>query len=519
MKWGWLLSAAALLGYLLVRRRHHGKAVLAAGAVAVAACVLIGTGVIQLPNLEKLIEDAGTALGKWTYLLVGVLAFAETGAFVGLIAPGETTVIVGGVVAGQGRISLFVLIAIVWTCAVLGDLTSYALGRRLGRHWLLRHGERVKITEERLHHVEGFFERRGGATILIGRFIGLVRSLAPFIAGASRMPLRTFLPYDVLGAGAWAATFCVLGYVFWQSFDQLTQYVSRGLFAFGTVVALGVALYFLVKLRRDADARERVKAWLREREDRPLLRPLVRVAGPAWRWVLRPTATGIDATARFGLHRLTPGDLGLELTTLLALLAVGAFGFALIGAAIQESPYPDLDRFAFDVADQIRFDMLTSVMKVVTHLGSSLVIGGLIVVTAGWALMRGRGLEAAMLVVGFGLSYAAVHIAKAAYDRPRPSGALVDTTLSAYPSGHALYAVSLIACATVLVRAGVGWAGRFAVVTVAVVAVAVVALSRVYLRAHYLTDVLGGVALGVAVWSLVGILALFAGRVRHNGAA
>jgi undecaprenyl-diphosphatase len=71
----------------------------------------------------------------------------------------------------------------------------------------------------------------------------------------------------------------------------------------------------------------------------------------------------------------------------------------------------------------------------------------------------------------------------------------------------------------VLVRAGVGWATRFAVVTVAVVAVAVVALSRVYLRAHYLTDVLGGVALGVAIWSFVGIVALFAGRVRHNEAA
>ena len=81
------------------------------------------------------------------------------------------------------------------------------------------------------------------------------------------MPLRVFLPYDVVGAGAWATTFCVLGYVFWQSFDRLTQYVSRGLFAFGTVVALGVALYLLVRLRRDAELREKVKAWLRERED------------------------------------------------------------------------------------------------------------------------------------------------------------------------------------------------------------------------------------------------------------
>ncbi len=164
------------------------------------------------------------------------------------------------------------LIAIVWTCAVLGDVTSYTIGRRLGRAWLLRHGDRLKITEARLHQVEGFFEKRGGLTILIGRFIGLVRALAPFIAGTSRMPLRVFLPYDVIGAGAWATTFCVLGYVFWRSFDQLTQYVSRGLFAFGTVVVLGLGLYFLVRLRRDEELRAKVRAWMAEREGNPLVR-------------------------------------------------------------------------------------------------------------------------------------------------------------------------------------------------------------------------------------------------------
>jgi membrane-associated phospholipid phosphatase len=110
-----------------------------------------------------------------------------------------------------------------------------------------------------------------------------------------------------------------------------------------------------------------------------------------------------------------------------------------------------------------------------------------------------------------------MQLAKAAYDRPRPAGALVETTNSAFPSGHATYAVALVACATVLVRGGAGWAVRVAAVTVALILVAVVAVMRVYLRAHYLTDVLGGVALGLAIWSLVGVLALLVGRVRHNG--
>ena len=93
--------------------------------VAIAVAVLIGFGVIHLPNFEQLLEDAGKALGPWTYLAVGVLAFLETGAFLGFIAPGETAVIVGGLVAGQGEISLLALIAIVWTCCLLGDTVSY----------------------------------------------------------------------------------------------------------------------------------------------------------------------------------------------------------------------------------------------------------------------------------------------------------------------------------------------------------------------------------------------------------
>ena len=273
MKWGWLLTAVgARRASCSSAGATLGRLELGAAACSpTAGAVLVGTGVVDLPNIEKLIEDVGTTLGRWTYLLVGVLAFLETGAFVGLVAPGETAVLVGGLVAGPGpdraagpdRDRLDAA-----RCA--GDLTSYTLGRRLGRAWLLRHGDRLKITEERLHQVERFFEKRGGVTILIGRFIGLVRALAPFIAGTSKMPLRQFLPYDVIGAGAWAITFCVLGYVFWQSFDRLTQYVSRGLFAFGTVVAIGVALYFLVRLRRDPELRAKRRAWL-ERAPGPLV--------------------------------------------------------------------------------------------------------------------------------------------------------------------------------------------------------------------------------------------------------
>ncbi len=517
MKWSWLLGAAALGAFLIVRRRKLGRWTEVAGWTVVAAAALIGTGVIPLPNLEKLLEDAGEALGKWTYLLVGALAFLETGAFVGFIAPGETAVIVGGLVAGQGQISLFVLIAIVWACAVLGDLTSFTLGRRLGRGWLLRHGERLKITEERLQTVEGFFDRRGGATILVGRFIGFVRPLAPFLAGAARMPLRRFLPYDVLGAGAWTATFATLGYVFWQSFDQLTTYVSRGLFAFGTVVVVLGGLVWLVQLRRNPERRARVWAWLDERSDRPGWRYAARVARPLWRVVGRPTAWGADLAARFGLARLTPGELGLELTTLLALFVVGAFTFFFIGGYAFDAGTPDIDRMAADTAVRLTSDPMVQIAKVVTYLGSLWVIIPVALATTIWAAVKRRWIDAATVVAGVALSIILVQVSKAAYDRARPPDGLVHANYAAYPSGHTAYAVTLVACATILVRAGTGWAGRFAAVTVACALVAVVGATRVYLRVHHLTDVIGGAALGVAIWALVGTIALVAGYVRQNG--
>src|SRR3954454_11337324 len=101
MKWTWLAAAVALGGWLHAPRHKQKRWFQAVELVLIAVAVLIGVGVIHLPKFEKVLEDVGKALGPWTYLLVGGLAFLETGAFLVFIAPGETAVIVGGLVAGQ----------------------------------------------------------------------------------------------------------------------------------------------------------------------------------------------------------------------------------------------------------------------------------------------------------------------------------------------------------------------------------------------------------------------------------
>ena len=220
------------------------RALVAAGVAAAIALVALLGGP---PDLEHAVRQLGSTLGPWTYALVGVMAFLETGAGVGLIAPGELAVILGGVAAGQGEVELVPLIALVWVCAVAGDTLSYVLGRRLGRGFLLEHGRLVKLTPDRLEQVDRYFARHGGKTILFGRFIGWVRALAPFIAGASRMPARRFLPATIVSAGLWAVACTLLGYAFWNSLDHAVELARQGSFAIAGVVALTAAGTYAVK--------------------------------------------------------------------------------------------------------------------------------------------------------------------------------------------------------------------------------------------------------------------------------
>ena len=263
MKPLWIgLAVVALVASALLYRRV-GRAPAALALLVAAALAIYGSGAIELPSVEEVVKDVGTTLGAWTYLLVGSLAFAESAAFVGLVAPGELAVILGGIVAGRGDISLPILIVVVWVSAVAGDLAGYAFGRRVGRGWALRHGARIGITEERLARAERYFGDHGGKTIILGRFVGLVRALTPFIAGTSRMPLRRFLLADAIGAGLWATTFCVLGYLFWQSLDRALQLVEAGKLGLLGVLAIGAVVFATYRLVKHPEDRRRFVLWLR----------------------------------------------------------------------------------------------------------------------------------------------------------------------------------------------------------------------------------------------------------------
>jgi membrane protein DedA with SNARE-associated domain/membrane-associated phospholipid phosphatase len=507
------VAAVLTAAYIVWRWRRLSFERRALGVVIVLGLAVYASGVLSsLPDPKKLIGDVADRLGPWTYALVGVMAYLETGAFVGLVAPGETVVIAGGVVAGQGEIQLFPLIGLVWVCAVLGDTTSFYIGRRLGRSFLERHGPRVKITHERLEQVEGYFDRHGGKTILIGRFIGLVRALAPFIAGSSGLPYRRFIPYSIVGTGLWATVFCVLGYVFWRSFDQVAHIAGQAIFGLGVTVAVIVGVVMAYR-RRGA-----IRAWLVAHRRHPLMRPLFAIGRPIHRGLVRPVVRVLAPPLRFLGGRITPGALGLELTTLLAIGGVGLFVFVVYLTELDRTLAPTpLDNDILDLANRLRTDMLVDAAKLVTHLGAFPTVAALVAVTCGLLAARRRYAEALVLAAGLVMIFVTVKVTKDALGRPRPTGSLVHTSGAAYPSGHAAYATAWVACAVVLTRR-LQLVASGTLVFVALGIAAAVGVSRVYLRAHWWSDVAGGWGLGAAILALLAAIVLVVEHIRHNGA-
>ena len=485
------------------RRRVSWKWVRRGLVLAAFIAFLIFRNHLPHLNLEKVIRDLSSGLGAWTYLLVGGLAFLETGAFVGLIAPGEFTVMLGGAVAQQGDISLPVLIAITWLCAFAGDSASFMLGSKLGREFLIRHGARFRITDERYEQVDGYFHRYGGRTILIGRFIGLVRALAPFIAGSSKMRYREFAPFSIVGTGLWSTGLILIGYFAASSLDAVTNAVGKGLLVFAIVV--GVAVAVIVGYRHLSQPANRRKL-LEEMEKRPGLRQLA--------------ALGRRLQPQFAFvgRRLTPGDLGLELTSLLAVLFVGLFVLIAYWMVIAGNPGPTPgDQTAINVANDLRTGWLDQTAKIVTNLGSGVVTWPLAAIAAAILASRRRWMEFWALVVGMVMIILLVHGIKVWTDRPRPPDPLTSAHGSAFPSGHAAYSTLYAWLAiTLAIRIAPSITRRSLLIAAGIGLSAVIGLTRVYLRVHWLSDVSAGWALGVSCFSAVAAVVLVRAYIRDN---
>jgi membrane-associated protein len=192
-------------------------------------------------DVEKLIETVGT---------IGLFAivFAESGLLIGFFLPGDSLLFTAGLLASQGKLNLPLILVGCFVAAVAGDQVGYAFGRRVGPSLFRRPDSRL-FKHENVEKAQSYFERYGVKTIVLARFVPIVRTFAPIVAGVGNMEYRTFVRFNVLGGLLWAVGVTLLGYVLGDTVPDIDKYLLPVIVVIVLLSVLPVALE-LRKARR-----------------------------------------------------------------------------------------------------------------------------------------------------------------------------------------------------------------------------------------------------------------------------
>ena len=163
--------------------------------------------------LDQTLAQIAAEYGPWLYLLLFVIIFAETGLVVFPILPGDSLLFIAGTVVASGGFDIHVLVLVLTVAAILGDTVNYSIGHFIGPRAFDKPDSRW-FKQEHLRRTQAFYDRYGGVTIIIGRFVPIVRTFAPFLAGVAGMSYRRFLSFNVIGGVLWISSLCYAGYLF-----------------------------------------------------------------------------------------------------------------------------------------------------------------------------------------------------------------------------------------------------------------------------------------------------------------
>ena len=174
---------------------------------------LIEHGVDVVLHLDKYLHGIIQAYGVWTYLILFLIVFCETGLVVTPFLPGDSLLFAVGTFAAVGALDLGLTLVLLLVAAVAGDAVNYAIGARIGPAVFRRDDVRF-LSRKHLARTHEFYERYGPLTIVIARFVPIVRTFAPFVAGVGRMTYARFAIYNVTGAALWILGLVLAGYAF-----------------------------------------------------------------------------------------------------------------------------------------------------------------------------------------------------------------------------------------------------------------------------------------------------------------
>lgn len=192
------------------------------------------TGSIQhylhfLFNVKGLIEWGGA-------LLVCVIVFIETGFFVGFFLPGDSLLVTAGVFAASGQLRLMPLVLLVPLCAIVGDQIGYWIGRKAGQA-LYRREDSFVFHKRHLQRAHEFYEKYGGKTVILARFIPIIRTFCPPVAGAAEMSYPRYLAYDIVGGALWGGGMILVGYFLGRQVPNISDNIH---YVIGVVILLSL---------------------------------------------------------------------------------------------------------------------------------------------------------------------------------------------------------------------------------------------------------------------------------------
>ncbi|MBV4432029.1 DedA family protein [Clostridium tyrobutyricum] len=174
---------------------------------------IIGNLINIILHLDKYLNIIMQNYGLWTYGIIFLIVFCETGLVVTPFLPGDSIIFATGTLASEGIMEVFTLFMVFFIAAVIGDTVNYYIGKKVG-NGILKKGNIKFINREYLDKAHRFYEKHGTAAIVIGRFIPIIRTFVPFVAGVGEMKYSTFIIYNMLGAFLWICLFLGGGYFF-----------------------------------------------------------------------------------------------------------------------------------------------------------------------------------------------------------------------------------------------------------------------------------------------------------------
>lgn len=188
-------------------------------------------------DIVEFLRTAGALVGL---LVVAAILFAESGLLIGFFLPGDSLLFTVGFLAHQGvfgDVSVHLIVLLFFVAAAAGDSTGYAFGNRVGRK-LFNREKSLLFQPENLHKAEAFYEKYGSKTIVLARFIPIIRTFAPIIAGVGKMHYRTFLAFNLVGAALWAAGITYVGYYAGAWFESMGINIDHYLLPIVAIIVL-----------------------------------------------------------------------------------------------------------------------------------------------------------------------------------------------------------------------------------------------------------------------------------------